>query len=92
MSLYSARAALKFKMTEHLLGSSTCLLLQRGTKQGHLIRVAGVGGDRQCVCVCACGAGEGVKPNQPATPMQGLVIVGTLDHIYLQFTPSRLDL
>lgn len=36
--------------------------------------------------------GGGGKPSQPATPMWGLVIAETLDHIYLQFTPSCLDL
>lgn len=30
--------------------------------------------------------------SQPATPLWGLVIAETLDHIYLQFTPSCLDL
>lgn len=43
---------------------------------------------------CWCGERRGqVQPSSPpATPMWGLVIAKTLDHIYLQFTPSCLDL
>lgn len=47
VSFYLVRAGLKYKMTEHLLSSSTCLLPLRGTKRGHLIHVGVEGGGRR---------------------------------------------
>lgn len=47
VSFYLVRAGLKYKMTEHLLSSSTCLLPLRGTKRGHLIHVGVEGGRRR---------------------------------------------